>query len=166
MIAVLFFGMTGYYSVFKLQQFTIRKEIKAQLKKSIPREQLHQIIVKDNESDKLEWEERGKEFRYMGELYDVVFSEKKAGAVYYFCLKDKEETSLFASLNLLVKKQQEGNGNLSKNPVKVFFAVCWFASEASVVFRSTEHQLQHQEWVAPFHIQQFLSSPSPPPKTA
>ena len=34
MIAVLFFGMTGYYSVFKLQQFTIRKEIKAQMEET------------------------------------------------------------------------------------------------------------------------------------
>ncbi|MFZ0453371.1 MAG: hypothetical protein WAM24_06425 [Ignavibacteriaceae bacterium] len=65
-------------------------------------------------NEKVEWEEAEKEFRYNGEMYDVVKIEVKKDSITYFCLHDNDEEILLSNFDKLVKNST-GNNSKSKN---------------------------------------------------
>lgn len=123
LILVFALGICGYYPVFRILQYRVRQEVKLRIKKKVPEDQLHTISPEsDNE---LEWLRPDKEFRYKGDLYDIVRTETREGKIIYHCINDKEEKALFATLDELVKKEMDDKsspqGNTAKNLLKVFF---------------------------------------------
>lgn len=91
------------------KKYMVRKQVKRELMRSIPKEELVLISVTKEESEtKLEWE-HSKEFEYQGSMFDVVYKEIKGEIINYWCWPDTEESSLNLLLNSLVEKKQSNN---------------------------------------------------------
>lgn len=75
-----------------------------------------EVIVAEDVADKMEWEEKGKEFYLDGEMYDVAKTKIKNGKTYLYCLNDKKEKQILNELS----KAVDGNHNTKqqKNTLK------------------------------------------------
>lgn len=165
MVLALFFGTAGYFLVFKAEQMSIRNAIKKELKLSIPRSRLHEIIVSNNEQSELEWEEEGKEFRYEGRMYDVVSVSSKGDKIHYYCISDDEETALFSKLNKQVKQQQDTKQNSpAKTFAKAFFSLDFYPPHTLALPYISSAFIAHREKLKQFHSQEYFTHITPPPK--
>jgi hypothetical protein len=110
----------GLLLIFKIQQYQIRKEIKHLIKLGVPDNQLVHISISTKNKSQLEWK-HSKEFRYKGNMYDVVKIEiVNDSTTLYQCVSDQQETILFANLDEQVKKNMDSKNNGS-NPIKNLF---------------------------------------------
>jgi hypothetical protein len=93
LLACLCFALLGYHLVFYFQLETVKSEMKAFLQKQKDLKDVIQLSLTNEESEQLHWEDEN-EFRYQGEMYDVI--EKKAfkDQLLIRCIPDKKETSL------------------------------------------------------------------------
>lgn len=107
----------GFFFIFKIQQYHVRQEIKQHIKQGVPENELTLITVTPENESQLEWEHK-KEFRYKGTMYDVVKKEIiDETTIIYYCITDKQETTLFANLDEQVKKNMDTK-NEGNSPVK------------------------------------------------
>jgi len=97
-----------------MKQYVIRKEIKRQIKNSIPKEELHILTFFSPETD-VEWVREGKEFIFGKRMFDVVQKEIKGDSTIFHCINDKEEAILFANLDNYVQKEIQGDSKQSKS---------------------------------------------------
>jgi len=104
LLLVLLAPVTGTYIIFKNRQYQVRKDIKRQIKRGVSESDLVLLkIPKEIEQNPNPSFKRihSKEFRYNGEMYDIVLQEAKGDTTWYWCIWDKEETALFAKLDEL-----------------------------------------------------------------
>lgn len=98
------------FFVFKQMQFKIRKEIKNQIKNGVPEED--RLIFYDDELNadaiNLTWI-HDREFRYHGEMYDILEKKIIKGRLVYFCIHDVKESGLFSKLQEMVNKEMSHN---------------------------------------------------------
>ncbi len=107
LLAALCMPVCSTYFYFKQRQYQIKKAIKRQIKKGVNDEDLVLLkIAKVLENTSNEDFERihSKEFRYKGEMYDIVRFEDRGSETWYWCIWDREETALFAALPELLKR--------------------------------------------------------------
>ena len=74
-----------------------------------------EVIVSDQVADKIEWQEKNKEFSLDGILYDVARVEKKEGKTFLYCINDKKEKQLLDNLVKAVNKNhdnKQGRNNI------------------------------------------------------
>lgn len=158
-------NITGLLFVFKLQQLQIRREIKRQIKKGVPENELHLITVKQGQEEQLDWQNE-KEFIYEGTFYDVVRIETRtAGATLYYCINDTQEEALFANLDALIKQyseKQQSKGKMAKKLLKLAPVVLSRdipGTEPAVVSVVPLQGCYSNQYNSP-----ILSIPAPPPK--
>lgn len=104
-VVLLLFNSMGYYIVFKATQYAIKKEIKNIIKQGVPEKDLSLIKVAVDDVQKqavLEWLDK-KEFRYHGQMFDVVRYYTCNDTTYYYCINDKQEEKLFSKLDNLIE---------------------------------------------------------------
>ena len=106
--------------VFHTLRWQVKREVKRQLKRSYPADQLLLIKVADGKSNgiALEWIEKH-EFRLGGEMYDVVSSTHQGDTTYYQCLNDAKEKQLFADLDAHIYKHIDADSPQSKELKKI-----------------------------------------------
>ncbi len=120
LLLVFAFNIGGFLSVFEIQKGMARKQMKRRLKEGVPEAQLSHITIGKQEAATLEWK-KSNEFRYKGNLYDIVKSSRDAdGTIHYYCVTDKQETVLFANLDELVK---QSTGTTENSPVKGLYKI-------------------------------------------
>ena len=113
LLAILFTSQVGYYFIYTIHQHIIKEQIEKQLLANIPDASL-EIINAEQFADKIEWEEKGKEFSLDGVLYDVVRIKKSDGKTFLYCINDKQEKQLLENLAKAVNanhsnKQEKNN---------------------------------------------------------
>lgn len=108
LLAVLVFDFAGVLVLFKVQQVSIRREIKRQIKRGLREDELHVITVTAENKHELTWEEEN-EFEYRGNMYDVVRQETLNGSTKYFCINDRQEETLFANLEDLSRRKADSH---------------------------------------------------------
>lgn len=156
----------GYYIVFNMIQFQVKDEVKQQLKHSVSQEDLVIISIDYTDASLLTWTKPNKEFRFQGQMYDVVDKEVKGTKALYRCLHDFKESKLFAHLDMHIKnyiahnpEQQNKAKNLFNVMAKLFF-LQW--EELSLEAKSTI-RINHT-----FYIQNYksiaLDLRNPPPQ--
>lgn len=118
LLACFLYQVAGIFVVFKIQQQSIRKEIKRQIKLGVPEGDLHVISITEKNYRDLAWHNH-KEFTYRGVMYDVVH-KKITGetSVVYQCVSDEQETQLFANLDRQVDHTTDAK-HQGKNPLKL-----------------------------------------------
>ena len=111
LVFVFFYGIMGFYLNFTIEQYRVKEEIKEKIISSLPENELIQVKISSDELKKLIWTEDGKEFRYNGNMYDVVKIKKSSGITCYYCFNDEKESKLLASLDKLVKDQTDNSSS-------------------------------------------------------
>lgn len=108
--------MGGFYAILSFEREGIREKVEQKVIKSLKKSELICIVANAENQSKIEWERAEKEFRFEGNLYDVVYSENRLGVTYYYCLSDTDETILEAKIDKLLENQTEQSpfGNQSK----------------------------------------------------
>jgi hypothetical protein len=99
--------MGGFYAYLSYQQEEIRENVEQKIIKTLYKSDLDVIIANEENLAKITWEREGKEFKFEGELYDIVFTEIKSGTTYYYCFKDEDETILEVKINQFLKNQSD-----------------------------------------------------------
>ena len=109
LLLIFLFNLGGYYIWYAILQWDIRQEVRAEIKKGLKEKDLCLISLPLKDENTLHWEEKGKEFRFEGNLYDVVKTKVLLGKRIYYCINDKKERELIAHFQQSVqtKKEQE-----------------------------------------------------------
>lgn len=108
MVALLLIQMQGTWLVFKLQQTAIRHEVKQQIKAGVPASDLVVLRIAKvwEETHNARFErEHSKEFRFHGEMYDIIHSRDEGDTTVYICIHDVKESGLFADLERLTEEK-------------------------------------------------------------
>jgi hypothetical protein len=94
-------GVLGEWLVFKIIKSDIHREIENRIKLAAATESDLVIIKIPNLNPPKDFVfiEAGREFRYRGEMYDIVSQAVKNDTTYYHCIHDVRETALYANLN-------------------------------------------------------------------
>lgn len=159
-------AFTGHFGLFKAKQYEARKEIKAMIKAGVPdslRVNFYLDEIQSNPSVFI-WI-HSKEFRYKGQMYDVVSQKEENGRVVLSCIHDVKESGLFADLDKMIQRQMNGDAqhqNSRQQWIKLFQSL--FYDESPQI---TNHQFAFQQHTFFFHVNclSISSNPeSPPPE--
>ena len=133
LLAIVFTSQVGYYFIYTIHQHIIKEQIEKQLLANIPDASL-EIINAEQFAEKIEWEEKGKEFSLDGILYDVVRIKKSDGKTFLYCINDKQEKQLLENLAKAVNANH--SSKQEKNNIKSLLVdlVCMNDEEQSTFF--------------------------------
>ncbi len=130
---IFIYNLLGYYGFFIIVQYQVRYEVKQKIKQSVPDEELILISVSINDNKTLTWIKASKEFRYNGEMYDVVKQEIKNKQILYYCIPDFKESKLFENLDEYIQKyvadnpkQNKETQNILKKLTNIYFFQAFF----------------------------------------
>jgi predicted nucleic acid-binding Zn ribbon protein len=117
-------AFTGHFGLFKAKQYKARKEIKAMIKAGVPDSLRVNFYLDEIQSEpKLFIWIHSKEFRYKGQMYDVVSEKEENGRVVLSCIHDVKESGLFADLDNMIQKQMNSDSqhqNSRQQWIKLF----------------------------------------------
>lgn len=120
------FQMVGVFLLFMLKQSHIRQEVKMQIKAGVPDSDLTILSFDNTSAAELKWID-DHEFVYQNQMFDVVKNLKTPEKTLYFCLRDFEETRLYAHLNQMVSNEMDKNQANAGNKIKI--DLNWFFAE-------------------------------------
>ena len=116
-LSLYLYNIVGYLAVFSVIQYRIRSEVKKQLKESVPDSQLHHLsfhtAALERGEYRVQWIE-DHEFRYEGQMFDIVRSFAANDTTYFVCINDVQEERLFEHIDNHVKRQMENRGQSGK----------------------------------------------------
>ena len=127
----------GYHLVYAVYQYGLKQEMRAYLKThpdirygSFFSLRVNNAAVID---PSFEWEEQNEEFRYKGQLYDVVTVRQKGDSLYISALKDDNENQLEQQIRQ-VRKEQPGSPVSAISVFKFSPAIC--SDQAGIIVSS------------------------------
>lgn len=104
LLLTLMLPIAGTLGWMGLQKWQVKKEVKQRMLAGIDRQELVQIRLPLAEANTLlEWEDDA-EFRFQGEMYDVVDAYREGDHMVYWCWPDREETLLYRQLEDLTAR--------------------------------------------------------------
>lgn len=93
--------------------------------------------ITDND---FKWEEEGEEFRYKGELYDVVSVKKSNSTITICCLKDGNENNLEKQVNSIHKNNNSKTSSSALSLLKFFSAFFMPDNDSPIFYYSLDTQ--------------------------
>lgn len=93
LLSLILFSQLGYYCISLVRQHIAKEETAKQILSGIPESSLDIFDLKA-EQDHISWEEKGREFSFKGNMYDVVKTVTTDGRTLLYCLSDKKEDEL------------------------------------------------------------------------
>jgi uncharacterized protein YjaZ len=150
----------GYYFLYIIQLQQARYEMKEQILASLPETVFEDIILEDNQTA-ISWEEKGKEFYYHNELYDVAKIKTVNGKTHLLCVSDSKETRLMEQC----EKALHGSGDQKngKNTLKFQFPV-YTLNALTAAFKNTGGDIKFPSVLLAGLHTAFLDVSAPPPK--
>jgi hypothetical protein len=139
----------GYYIAFKAMQYEIKSDITSLINKGIDMDMTTVISIDKKEINNIIFSDNGKEMSYKGQMYDVIKSEENKTTITYYCINDKEETTLYASLDEHISThiintvpiKSHSQKDITNDVVKVFyqnkFAYSLYNSVTNFSFHTT-----------------------------
>ncbi|MCX6226116.1 MAG: hypothetical protein NTV01_15420 [Bacteroidia bacterium] len=98
-LLIFIFDIGGYYLWYSLLQKNIQRDVNREIEMGINDEDLSLIIVPVNNESGICWIKQDKEFRYQGDMYDVVKIKTIDKKKYYYCINDTREKQLVDNFN-------------------------------------------------------------------
>ncbi len=131
----------GYYVVYKLLTYDLKKEFQSEIKASIKESECTVIKLSKSAINNYLVDD-GKELFYEDSYYDIIKVKDEGSSVLFYCLDDKKEDSLFALYCKHIKDNYSGNSH-GKQPIKPAKKVAGglvkiVFSDANLLFISTE----------------------------
>ncbi|MCO5725639.1 hypothetical protein [Robiginitalea marina] len=136
LLLTLLLPIAGTLGWMGLQKWQVKREVKQRMLAGIDRGQLVQIRLSLAEANTLlEWEHDA-EFRYQGEMYDVVDSYREGNHIIYWCWPDREETRLYRELEDLTARALRNDPlrDKSRGQVISFMKTLFFESQPATHF--------------------------------
>lgn len=157
---VFLFNIGGYYLWFAMLQKGIERRVELQIKQGLKEKDLSVVIVPSKGETGIIWIKPGKEFRYRGEMYDVVYSKTKGQDKLYFCINDIKEKQLIASFHKTHNSKKEADKR-----IKITFTDRYFPQQQRLSNIISPSDIEYpSENIAIFS--NILKIPSPPPRRA
>lgn len=106
-LLILILPFAGTYLLFKHRQYQVKTQIKQKIKEGVSEDELFLITIPfslEETSNSVFKRISPKEFKYFGEMYDIVRQASMGDTTYYWCIWDKEGTALFSKLDELFAK--------------------------------------------------------------
>lgn len=146
---LILFQSTGLFLTHSLQVSMVRYEMKQRIKAGVPEEQrvVLKITPEVEASEDFEWF-HSKEFRFKGEMYDILSREQHGDTTWYTCIHDVKESGLFNRLDSLVKEQLNGDP-LQKKQRKLFlgfFQKVYLYAVADILFAPADIHTLHSHY--------------------
>lgn len=117
LLVIFTYNLVSYYFTFIAQQHQIKNEVAIKIMNNIPENELtvFSFHPESKEFNKIEWID-DMEFRYNGQLYDVVNQLTNTdGTIHYYCLNDIEEEDLLNNLDKHIQNHVSNNGSSKKS---------------------------------------------------
>lgn len=114
-LSIFLYNIGGYYLWFSILQNKIQNKIEEEIEAGLKSEDLTLIIVQAEKDQEICWIKPNREFRYKGDMYDVVKIKYVPGKKYYYCLNDKKEKQLIAGFNKTHNTKKESEKRLKRN---------------------------------------------------
>jgi hypothetical protein len=159
LLLILFTSQVGYYFIYTIHQHIIKEEMERELLAHIPEASL-EVIIAEQVADKIEWEEKNKEFSLDGILYDVARIEKKDGKTFLYCINDKKEKQLLDNLVKAVNKNHDNKQGRNNIKSLLLDLVCMSDTEEPGTFSAPSVYLCFKVTL----VSSFEEIHSPPPK--
>lgn len=101
----------GTWGLFTCQQRSIRREIKQKIKAGVPLEQQTILAFTESEMERSDFNWlNDHEFKFHGTAYDVLSQKKASDRIYFYCIRDEDETRLFKALDEQVSQIMNQDG--------------------------------------------------------
>ena len=134
--------------------------IKGKILNQLKEEELQVISLTDNKE--IYWEEKGEEFLFRGEMYDVVKTKTVNGKVMLYCINDKKEKELVDN-NDLITKHNSSTDKKGKNTIHNSFNLFVYQGEKNAE-QFAIYDLNKFYSIVPHLTQGIDDNTSPPPK--
>jgi len=115
LVLTLFFVSDGYHLYYLYLQNQQKRSVEEKIKEGSFKEELSIINIKSKNSDDLQWIKINKEFRFKGDLYDIVKVEHLQTSTRYFCIKDVKEKKLESRFINNLKRRRNKLQKLRQN---------------------------------------------------
>ena len=162
------YNIIGYYFLFGILLKANKNEVGRSIANDKDQKCMETIVIKkgaDKLSKDFEFIDK-KEFRYKGNLYDIVKKDTKGDSIYFYCINDKKEKHLLANRNNHIKNHSEMEGPLpgkENKTVKIELVKDYFFNLfATNNYRKKESILYSQS--DSFYTSFIKDITSPPPK--
>lgn len=166
-LVILFLGrIIGYFPIFKIEQYTIRREIKTRMKSAIPDSELKVFSYQIGSQEAIKYGNRH-EFEIEGEMYDVVRRETEGETLNLYCLHDEKETDLFNKLDQMVKNRMDTADHPFRNVVNIFAKTFHSVQPVIDVFRlhsNTDLNILNFSYSNTYYFD-FVRKFAPPPRS-
>jgi len=114
-VPVFLFNIGGYYLWFSVLQHNLQQEIGQEIREGIKDKDLTLITVPLNDEAGISWIKPNKEFRYKGEMYDVVKIQVQHQKKLYYCMNDSKEKQLLADFNKTHNTKKDSEKKLKRS---------------------------------------------------
>lgn len=166
-VFIMVFAFSGYYASFKWRQYHVRKEIKHLIKVGAPDSLHYDFYLDEIEKDptQMTWI-HSMEFRYRGEMYDIISRSQEGERTLLHCIHDVKESGLFAELDRMVHIQLNGDPkeHNGKQQWAKFYNSLYWASKCSLSMAYADLLSEHQSHYFDAYSFQKHAPPTPPPK--
>lgn len=159
-LCCLLFLVAGYHLLYHYRITEAKQEMRQALLR-VNAEGVSKLSFSRAELASLEWEDPS-EFRYRGEMYDVLKVEKKGDSVVVWCLSDDKESAL---LNAYTDTQNQSSGSPSTILLKVLHSP-YLPSVAVTVFSPEERRPKNATLFLFYLPQTDGAIVTPPPQPA
>ncbi|MCB2407847.1 hypothetical protein LGH74_07655 [Hymenobacter sp. BT178] len=144
------YNTVGFYPAYTWRQHQFRREAEHQRRAQLPDAALTRVQVARTPlaGAELQWQEAN-EFRWRGQLYDVVRQRADADSITYFCWHDQGEEKLLAGLQKHLDQLTHPDQSAGKTARKLFdhlFKLAFFpvsAPDVAVTVRPMANRSYH-----------------------
>ncbi|MCB2206182.1 hypothetical protein KQI65_15675 [bacterium] len=168
LLTALLLQTAGPLLFLQLQLLQVRREVKHAIMRGLPDADLVQVLIRDDgrrvDGRAVEWE-HDREFRCDGVMYDVVRSASEGDMTRYFCVRDDEETAVFAQLDQLSHEESSSNPARQGSRERVLHQLLTpFLQSPAASLRSPEHSATYAQLHSRMTISRPQLPPDPPPR--
>lgn len=161
------FAFSGYLATFKIRQYQVRKEMKHLIKTGAPDSLKYDFYLDELEADpsNMTWI-HSREFRFHGEMYDILDRQEVNGRMLLHCIHDVKESGLFAELDRMVNLQMNGSSQQQRhqNQLLKWFHNLYVSSQTNHFIAAAGVE-QPQFPVYQLYLpERFVSLSTPPPE--
>ena len=103
LLILFLFNTIGYYFIFEIYKYRVKKEIQNAIHPGSVSVTILKIV--DIQQDPQFQRVEKKEFRYKGALYDVIKEVRSGRTTIFYCIHDKKEEDLLATMNTVNKNK-------------------------------------------------------------
>lgn len=161
-----FLKIGGFVAILGITREIIRKQVFQKIKDKVVVADTKCIVGTTENLKKIIWEKENKEFWFDGELYDLIRIEDKHGVKHYFCLSDKNEKQIIATMdNLIIGNNHSPINQTSKDILVLIFQPAIIITYLTASFKVTVSDIFTKfPPILSFYNSPYSLKSSPPPK--